>query len=144
MPYFWQRFDFKIIDLYMYLIAPWFSIWYYTSLPLWILLSNIDGWMKQFYVLFNSISVILGQWEDYNERLCAIESLLRLRKFRFEPGSNSRPPDQQASAWPTELPGLLSSNKCQYLNPGVILFSALGARGGVGHPCPMDTFLVSD
>ena len=32
----------------------------------------MDGWMDdlQFYVLFNSISVISGQWADDNERLC--------------------------------------------------------------------------
>ena len=42
-------------------------------------------WMKDdllFYVLFNSISVISGQWTDENQRLCAVEFRLRLRKFR--------------------------------------------------------------
>ena len=35
----------------------------------------IDGWIDdlQFYVLFNSISVIYGQCSDDNERLCALE-----------------------------------------------------------------------
>ena len=49
------------------------------------------GWMDdlRFYVLFNSISVISGQWEDNNERLCAMELRLRLRRFRLERGSNS-------------------------------------------------------
>ena len=43
-----------------------------------------DGWMEddlRFYVLFNSISVIPGGWADDNERLCAMESRLRLRRF---------------------------------------------------------------
>ena len=40
-----------------------------------------DGWMDdlRFYVLFNSISVILRQWEVDNERLCAMELHLRLK-----------------------------------------------------------------
>ena len=41
----------------------------------------------QFYVLFNSISVISGQWVNDDEKLCAMELL-----------------DQYASAKPTELP----------------------------------------
>ena len=35
-----------------------------------------------------------------------MEPCLRLRGFRLERGSNSGPLDQQASADPTELPGL--------------------------------------
>ena len=42
----------------------------------------------QFHVLFNSISIISGQWADDNERLCAMEPRLRLRRFRLERGSN--------------------------------------------------------
>ena len=36
---------------------------------------SFDGWMDdlRFYVLFNSISVISGQWVGDNERLCAME-----------------------------------------------------------------------
>ena len=43
----------------------------------------MDGWMDdlRFYVLFNSISVITGQWEVDNERLCAMELRLRWRRF---------------------------------------------------------------
>ena len=39
---------------------------------------NIDGWIDnlRFYVLFNSISVISGQWADDNERLCTMEPCL--------------------------------------------------------------------
>ena len=42
----------------------------------------LKGWMDdlQFYVLFNSISVISGQWADDNERLCAIEPHLELKR----------------------------------------------------------------
>ena len=36
----------------------------------------------RFYVLFNSMSVISGQWADENERLCAMKLRLRLRRFR--------------------------------------------------------------
>ena len=52
----------------------------------------------RFYVLVNCISVILGRWPDDNERLCAMEPRLRLRRFRLEQGSNLGPLDQQASA----------------------------------------------
>ena len=41
----------------------------------YFLKQNSDGWTDdlRFYVLFNSISVISGQWVDDNERLCAME-----------------------------------------------------------------------
>ena len=51
----------------------------------------------QFYVLFNSISVISGCWVNDNERLCAMEPCLQLRRFRFERDSNSRLLDQEVS-----------------------------------------------
>ena len=55
-----------------------------------------NSWMDDaIYGFFNSISVISGRGADDNERLCAMEPGLRLRRFRFERGSNS---DQQASA----------------------------------------------
>ena len=38
----------------------------------------IDDW--QFYVLFNRISVISGRWADDNERLCAMEPHLGLKR----------------------------------------------------------------
>ena len=45
----------------------------------------MDGWMDcNFYVFFNSISVISGRWTDDNEWMCAMESRLRLRRFRLE------------------------------------------------------------
>ena len=42
----------------------------------------MDGWMDnlQFYVLFNSISVISGRRADENERLCAMEPRLRVKR----------------------------------------------------------------
>ena len=48
--------------------------------------SSLDGWMDdlRFYVLFNSISVISGRCLDDNERLCAMELRLRLRRFHLE------------------------------------------------------------
>ena len=51
-----------------------------------LLLSLYFGWMDdvRFYVLFNSISVISGRWVDDNERLCAMELHLRLRRFHLE------------------------------------------------------------
>ena len=47
---------------------------------------GMDGWMDdlRFYVLFNSISVITGRCSDDNERLCAMELRLRLRRFHLE------------------------------------------------------------
>ena len=48
--------------------------------------SVLDGWMDdlQFYVLFNSISVISGQCLDDNERLYAMELRFRLRRLHLE------------------------------------------------------------
>ena len=45
-----------------------------------------DGWMDdlRFYVLFNSITVISGRCLDDNERLCAMELRLRMRRFHLE------------------------------------------------------------
>ena len=45
----------------------------------------------QFYILFNSFSVISGQWMDDNERLYTLEPLLRFRRFRLERGLNLGP-----------------------------------------------------
>ena len=49
-------------------------------------ISGIDGWMDdlRFYVFFNRISVISGRWADDNDRLCAMETILGLRRFRLE------------------------------------------------------------
>ena len=54
------------------------------------------GWMDelQFYVLFNSISVISGRLVDDNERLCAMEPCLGLERFHLQRGSNSGLLDQ--------------------------------------------------
>ena len=64
-------------------------------------------WMDdlRFLVLFNSISVISGQWYVHYERLCAMEPRLHLKRIHLERESNSGPPDQQASAELTKLPG---------------------------------------
>ena len=47
---------------------------------------QMDGWMDdlRFYVLFNSISVISGRCLDDNERLCAMELRLGMRRFHLE------------------------------------------------------------
>ena len=47
--------------------------------------STMDGWMDnmRFYIIFNSISVISGRWANDNERQCAMEHRLRLRRFRI-------------------------------------------------------------
>ena len=41
-----------------------------------------DKWMDdlRFYALFNSISVVSGQWEGDNEKLCAMEPCLRSQR----------------------------------------------------------------
>ena len=43
----------------------------------------------RFFVLFNSVSVISGRWAVDNERLCAMELRLRLRRYCLERESNS-------------------------------------------------------
>ena len=48
----------------------------------------MDGWMDdlRFYVLFNSILVIPEGRAGDNERLCAVDYRLGLRRLRFERG----------------------------------------------------------
>ena len=60
--------------------------WEYALLLPKFLYPQRDGWMDdfRFYVLFNSISVISGRCSDDNERLCAMELRLRLRRFHLE------------------------------------------------------------
>ena len=50
-------------------------------------LLRMDWWLAILRP-FNSISVISGRCLDDNERLCAMELRLRLRRFRLEWGSN--------------------------------------------------------
>ena len=62
----------------------------------------------RFYVLFNSIFVISGRWEGDYETLCAVDFHLSLERFPSQESvSNPGPPDQQASAKPTDLPSVL-------------------------------------
>ena len=55
------------------------------------IISPIERMMDdiRFYILFSSFSVISGRLKVDNERLCAMELRLRLRRFRFERASNS-------------------------------------------------------
>ena len=46
----------------------------------------MDGRMAQFYVLFNSISIISGRLEGDNEKLCAMKSSLQLKRSPPEAG----------------------------------------------------------
>ena len=48
----------------------------------------------RFYVLFNSVSVISGQWKVDNERLCAMELHLWLRRFLPTAGMELSPEAQ--------------------------------------------------
>ena len=57
-------------------------------------LRRIDGWMTQFYVLFNSISVISGRCLDDNERLLAINSVYGSKKISPRAGIELGPLDQ--------------------------------------------------
>ena len=40
----------------------------------------MDGWMTPFHVLFNSISVKSGRRADDNERMCAMEPNIPLKR----------------------------------------------------------------
>ena len=52
--------------------------------------SFTNRWMTRFYVLFNNISVILGQSEGDDERLCAVETCLRSKTFLASNGYRTR------------------------------------------------------
>ena len=79
--------------LYMYLFKPLFRVpciqirksQKLSRLPVAFLVNETllmdDGW-----ITFNSIIVISGRLADDNERLCARETRLRLRRFRLERG----------------------------------------------------------
>ena len=59
--------------------------------------------MTLFYVLFNIISVLSGQWLSDNERLCAMKTVDGWKDSRLQRicgVSNPGPLDQQASAKP--------------------------------------------
>ena len=47
---------------------------------------------------FQYISITSGGWADYNERLCAVEPHIWLRRFPLKWDSNVGPLDQKASA----------------------------------------------
>ena len=57
----------------------------------------------RFYVLFNSISVILGRWAGDNERLCAMEPRLRLKTHSYLALGGARTNDREIS-WPALNP----------------------------------------
>ena len=63
------------------------------------IIATFNEWLcdLRFFVLFNSISVISGRWTDDDERLCAMELRLRLKRFRLERGSNPGPLFKKAS-----------------------------------------------
>ena len=44
--------------------------------------NRTDGWITQFYVLFNSVSIISGRWTCDNEKLCAVEFNMNGYTFR--------------------------------------------------------------
>ena len=48
---------------------------------------HVYSWMDdlRFYVLFNCITVILGQWAGDNERLCTMETRLQFKRAGIEP-----------------------------------------------------------
>ena len=49
---------------------------------------KVDGCLV-INVLYNSISVISGQWADDTGRLCTMETHLQLRTFHLKGGSSS-------------------------------------------------------
>ena len=63
-----------------------------TEMIMFELLFFILGWMDgcmddlRFYVLFNSISVISGQWMGDNERQCAVGLRSRSERFPLQAG----------------------------------------------------------
>ena len=72
----------------------------------WRLDGWIDGWM-QFYVLFNSISVISGRWVGDNKRVSALESRSWLQRSTFLAGlepETARSAGQHLTYWATEAP----------------------------------------
>ena len=76
----------------------------------------MDG--LKFYVLLNSISVILRRWADDNERLCAMESRLRLKRSPPQAGIE---PGTASSAGQRLTPG--ATGAPNFLEIVIILFT---------------------
>ena len=83
-----------------------------------------------YYILFNSIAVIhvSGRWMDDNERLCAMEPHLWLRRLPLEQDSEvriTRSGDQHLTHWATGTPPVeLDVERYPHLS-GTKLFSIL-------------------
>ena len=78
-------------------IADWTTLSFLGS-------HRLYGWWLVIYVLCNNISVIWGQWAGDNERLCALESRLRFKRYPpqagLEPGT-PRSVGQRLPNWAT-------------------------------------------
>ena len=67
-------------------------------LTIFLLIAQSDNAAKV-YAVFDGVSVISGQWDGENEMLCANRTPITGGKiFQLQQVSNSKPPDQQASA----------------------------------------------
>ena len=47
---------------------------------------NGDGWTTCDFTSFSTVFVISGRWMDDNERLCAMEPRLRLKRYPLQAG----------------------------------------------------------
>ena len=65
----------------------------------------MNGWMAYELCPFYNISVTSGRWEEYNERLCAMEPSYWLERFPPQAGFELELLEQQASDLPTGLRG---------------------------------------
>ena len=64
---------------------------------------RMDQWLL-FYVIFNSISVMSGQWLNSNDRLCAMEPCLQSERFPPQAGleyGTARSVGQRLTYWAT-------------------------------------------
>ena len=62
------------VTMHIHLESFIWTRWLKSHGPIWI--NDL-----QYFVLFNSISVISSQWKNYNKRLCAVEPCLYLERF---------------------------------------------------------------
>ena len=115
----------------------YFTVWTNPSCPSWdakmrhwycFSCGGSIGWMDDlwFYILFNSILVISGWRVGDNERLCAVELRLRLKRSSLQAElfpRTARSAGQRITHWATGAPGSIENSDINFFQD--ICFSSV-------------------
>ena len=87
----------------------------------------MDGWMTcDFTSFFNSISVVSGGWSDDDERLCAMELHIPLKRSSPQAGPKLRTARSVGQRLTTELTGLHLRGELLQLNGITVQILCIG------------------